>query len=164
VRTDDFRELMCRFPTGVAIVTSINEQGRPSGMTCSSLASVCLSPPTLLVCLRTSSATFAAVRTRLAFAVNVLDTGGRHAADLFSSPEPDRFAKITWRLSPNGLPWLVEHTAATADCTVVRTEPVGDHTVVFAEPRQAHVWDGQPLLYGMRRFLMPASDILQPAR
>jgi len=164
VRTHDFCELMCRFPTGVAIVTSINDQGRPYGMTCSSLASVCLSPPTLLVCLRTSSATFGAVRTRRGFAVNVLDTGGRTAADLFSSAEPDRFARVGWRLSPDGLPWLIEHTAATADCRVVRTETVGDHTVVFGELRQLHVWDSQPLLYGMRRFLMPAPDALQSTR
>ncbi|MGW7793609.1 flavin reductase family protein, partial [Streptomyces tricolor] len=60
---DDFRDLMSRFPSGVTVVTARGPGGEPVGMTCSSVASVCTDPPTLLVCLRSDSATLAAVRT-----------------------------------------------------------------------------------------------------
>ena len=75
--TEGFRALMTRFPTGVTVVTAMDGGGRPQGMTCSSLASVCLRPPTLLVCLRTLSATQRAVEATGAFAVNLLHSGGR---------------------------------------------------------------------------------------
>src|SRR5439155_979792 len=49
---DRFRAMMSAFPTGVAVVTTTDADGRPHGMTCSSVCSVTLEPPTLLVCLR----------------------------------------------------------------------------------------------------------------
>ncbi|MGH3530178.1 MAG: flavin reductase family protein, partial [Pseudonocardiaceae bacterium] len=52
VTPDDFRTLMSVFPTGVAVVTTLGQDGSPQGMTCSALASVTPYPPTLLVCLR----------------------------------------------------------------------------------------------------------------
>jgi flavin reductase (NADH) len=130
-------------------------------MTCSSLASVCLVPPTLLVCLRTASATYAAVRACHRFAVNLLHSGGRQAAEVFSTPRPDRFATVRWQWSGAGLPWLVEDAAAVADCEVVATAAMGDHTVVFGEVRKLVLTGGCPLLYGMRGFAewsAPAGD------
>jgi flavin reductase (NADH) len=52
---------MSSFPTGVSIVTAMDRHGHPRGATCSSLASVTLSPPTLLVCLREHGGTLLAV-------------------------------------------------------------------------------------------------------
>ncbi len=40
----DFRSLMARFPTGVAVVTTTGDDGSPRGMTVSSVCSVTLSP------------------------------------------------------------------------------------------------------------------------
>jgi flavin reductase (NADH) len=153
VSAEKFRQLMSRFPTGVAVVTSLDLHGLPRGMTCSSLASVCLNPPTLLVCLRTGSATYAAVQRHGAFAVNLLHAGGRGTAELFAAPIVNRFAQVRWRSSGNGLPWLVDDAAAIADCRVVRSVPAGDHTVVLGELIELGVGDDiPPLLYGMRRY------------
>jgi flavin reductase (DIM6/NTAB) family NADH-FMN oxidoreductase RutF len=152
VRPADFRELMSRFPTGVAVVTAIDGRGEPQGMTCSSLASVCMEPPTLLVSLRTTSATCAAVRACGTFAINLLHRDGRHAAEVFSTPRTDRFETVHWRGTANGLPWLHTDSAAVADCEVVETKVVGDHTVVFGEVRGLDLAEGWPLLYGMRAF------------
>jgi flavin reductase (NADH) len=149
---DDYRDLMSAFPTGVAVVTSIDHNGRPRGMTCSSLSSVTLAPPTLLACLRTGSATHCAVRYHGSFAVNLLHAGGRHAAELFSSAVEDRFGLIRWRPSYSGLPWLVADAFALAECTVSGTAEVGDHTVVFGTVDEVIMARATPLLYGMRRF------------
>jgi flavin reductase (NADH) len=148
----DYKDLMSTFPTGVAVVTSIDNSGRPRGMTCSSLSSVTLVPPTLLACLRTGSATLHAVQDHRGFAVNLLHAQGRHAAELFSSPVGDRFSRIRWRPSCSGLPWLVADAFALAECTVSGTVEVGDHTVVFGEVDEVTMTPGTPLLYGIRRF------------
>lgn len=152
VAVGEFRAMMSRFPTGVAIVTSVDAAAKPRGMTCSSLASVCLDPPTLMVCLRTASATCGAVRWREVFAVNVLGAGGQAIAETFASAVPDRFAAAPWRRSAAGLPWLAGGAIASADCLVRRVVEVGDHTAVFGEVRAVSFHDGSPLLYGLRSY------------
>lgn len=153
-----FRDFMSRYPTGVAIVTSIDVDGGPCGMTCTSLASVCLTPPTLLVCLRSDSATFAGVRATGAFAINVLHARARDAAQLFSSGRPDRFRAVNWRRSPGGMPRLLDGVVAAADCAVVLCREVATHTVVLGEVRDLAIGGGDPLLYCMRRYHTDAID------
>jgi flavin reductase (DIM6/NTAB) family NADH-FMN oxidoreductase RutF len=161
---DEFRNLMCRFPTGVAIVTTIDRDGDPRGMTCSSLTSVCLTPPTLLIGLRTASATCQAVLDRGEFALNLLHVGGVAAARAFASAVPERFARVQWRASLRGLPWLTDDAGATADFQVVLTQQVGDHTTIFGELRGVRLHEGQPLLYCMRQFVRSEMQTLQPPR
>ncbi|GAA2202876.1 MULTISPECIES: flavin reductase family protein [Streptomyces] len=148
---DDFRDLMSRFPSGVTVVTARGPGGEPVGMTCSSVASVCTDPPTLLVCLRSDSATLAAVRTGT-FGVNMLDRDARDTSELFSARDVDRFSAVSWEPSPAGVPWLPDHSAAMAECRVRATHPVGDHTVVLGEVAHTVTSGRPPLLYGMRRY------------
>jgi flavin reductase (DIM6/NTAB) family NADH-FMN oxidoreductase RutF len=152
-RRDDYRLLMSCFPTGVAVVTALDAEGAPHGLTCTSLTSVTLSPPTLLVSLSTGSGTLAALRATGAFAVNLLHARGRPAAEIFSSQVPDRFSRLAWRrFGASGCPWLVDNAFAAAECQVSDSMPVGDHEVVFGTvTRLTHTSD-LPLLYGMRQF------------
>jgi flavin reductase (DIM6/NTAB) family NADH-FMN oxidoreductase RutF len=150
--TRRYRDLMTGFPSGVAVVTAIDAAGDPQGMTCTSLASVTLVPPTLLVSLRHGSATLSAVEARRAFAVNLLGCGAREVAALFAAPVPDRFGRVRWEPSPQGLPWLVDEALGRADCVTVGGVDVGDHQVVFGEVVRVSLRGGNPLLYGMRRF------------
>ncbi|MEV8017356.1 flavin reductase family protein [Streptomyces sp. NPDC086554] len=155
VEGDRYRTLMSGFPTGVAVVTGIDELGEPRGATCSALCSVTMVPPTVLVCLTAGSSTLAAVRERGWFALNLLHAGARTAAEVFSSPVDDRFARVHWkRLGPVGLPWLAHDAFAVAECRVSELTTVSTHTVVFGEVMNAELADEppQPLLYGLRRF------------
>ncbi|MFI9332839.1 flavin reductase family protein [Kitasatospora sp. NPDC052868] len=153
VGADAFRSLMSSFPTGVAVVTGTGRDGSPRGVTCSSLSSVALDPPTLLVCLKTGGSTLEVIRTRRWFAVNLLNARARTAAEVFSSPVADRFAQVRWRPTGTaGLPWLYEDALAVAECAVTGLHPVGDHTVVLGEVAGLELRPDVPLLYGMRRF------------
>ncbi|HEY0637569.1 MAG TPA: flavin reductase family protein [Pseudonocardiaceae bacterium] len=148
-----FRGLMSAFPTGVAVITAAGSSGRPYGLTCTSLASVTLYPPTLLVCLNLRSGTLDTLRKEGAFAVNLLHARAQRAAEVFSAAVPDRFAKIAWQPSPRlGQPWLCEDAFAIAECEVVDTSVVGDHAVVLGEVRHIDQTADVPLLYGLRRF------------
>ena len=153
VGLEDYRDLMSAFPTGVAVVTATEPTGRPHGLTCTSLTSVTLSPPTLLVCLDLRSATLAATRQCGCFAVNLLHARGRRAAEVFSSPVPDRFSQVAWRPSRwTRQPWLCDDSFAVAECMVVDASVVGDHAVVYGEVVHVELMADVPLLYGMRRF------------
>ncbi|MET9764378.1 flavin reductase family protein [Streptomyces sp. NPDC006372] len=149
----EFRSLMSQFPTGVTIVTTTNERRQPRGMTCSSLCSLTLQPPTLLVCLRSQSPTLETLLARGSFAVNFLHSEARAAAELFGSGAPDRFDQVPWVPGPAG-PHLTEHSHAVADCQVSDTAEGGSHTVVFGRISAISQRAGlTPLLYGRRTFL-----------
>ncbi|MFJ9614986.1 flavin reductase family protein [Streptomyces noursei] len=151
-----FRALMSTFPTGVAVVTTGGPEDPPRGLTVSSVSSVSLDPPTLLVCLNRNSRTLESVLEQRTFAVNLLHAGARSAATLFASGDPHRFDAVEWANSAEfGGPHLVRDAHAIADCRVSRTLRVGDHEVIFGEifrVEQELPEDADPLLYGMRTF------------
>lgn len=152
--SDGMRQLMAGFPTGVGIVTAFDTESRPWGMTCTSLASVALEPPTLLMCLRNGSPTLNAVLSAGEFAMNLLHQGARATAELFASGAPDRFDRVEWSVPPAAAgPHLSSDAHAVANCVVVRHHTHGDHVVVFAEVRDVHVnTTPAPLLYGLRQY------------
>ncbi|WP_025359544.1 flavin reductase family protein [Kutzneria albida] len=149
----DYRTLMSAFPSGVSVITAVDADGHPHGLTCTSLSSVTLNPPTLLACLNTRSPALAALRAVGEFAVNLLHAKGQRAAEVFSSPVADRFSLLPWRRTERaGLPWLTEHAFAVAECAVSHIRVVGDHAVVFGEVHTVTQDQDRPLLYGLRRF------------
>jgi flavin reductase (NADH) len=151
---EGFRAMMRGFPTGVAIVTTLDHTGRPAGLTCSSMCSVSLEPPMLLVCVRAASPTLAALLDRGRFAVNLLHGGAQAAAELFASGDPDRFRGVTWHVGDgDGGPHLGEDAHAVADCRISSSVRAGDHTVVFGKVYGVTLQPGRrPLLYGNRRY------------
>lgn len=148
-----FRDLMSSFPTGVSVVTARDSEGRPWGATCSSLSSVTLTPPTLLVCLHEHGGTLHAILARGRFAVNLLHASGQRAARIFSSLHVDKFAEVPWEpWSPSGLPLLHRDAFAVAACEVAGEVQVGDHRIVIGRVFDIRVSAGVPLLYGLRRY------------
>lgn len=149
-----FKQLMAGFPSGVAVVTTTNELGLPLGLTCSSLCSLSLEPPLLVVCIRKDSRTLLTIQHRRVLAINLLHENGREAAELFASPVVDRFARLAWQPSAHWrLPSLTQHAHVVAECRLWDSRVVGDHTVLVAEVVGVAVLsDSAPLLYGLRQY------------
>ncbi|CCH30883.1 flavin reductase family protein [Actinosynnema sp. NPDC047251] len=158
---DGFRAMMRGFPSGVAVVTTTDLAGHPWGMTCSSVCSVDLDPPTLLVCLRSTGPTLAAILVRGGFAVNLLHEDARPTAEVFASGDPDRFDRVAWRLDQEAAgPHLEADAHAVADCRVGPTQVVGNHVVVFGEVlRITRRPDRHPLLYGQGGYRRWSTDL-----
>ncbi|MBL1100882.1 flavin reductase family protein [Streptomyces coffeae] len=151
----DFRALMASFPTGVTIVTTAGIDGVPRGMTLTSLCSVSLEPPVLLVCMRHGSPTLEAVEAGGQFAVNLLHRRARATAELFASGAQDRFDRVPWRMTGQAAgPHLLDAAHTIADCRVTAHHVVGDHVVIMGQVTAVSrlVEEHQPLLYGLRRF------------
>ncbi|MFI7025203.1 flavin reductase family protein [Micromonospora sp. NPDC049900] len=150
---DGCRTFMSGFPTGVAVVTSVDGEGAPWGLTCSSLMSVTLEPPTLLVSLKVGSRTLAAIEDRGRFAVNLLHARGQRAAEVFATGQADRFHQVVWQ--PRGddrLPWLVEDACGFAACALSDVRVVGDHALVVGQVSDVQYTADTPLLYGLRQY------------
>jgi flavin reductase (DIM6/NTAB) family NADH-FMN oxidoreductase RutF len=146
---------MAGFPSGVAVVTTVDALGRPQGLTCSSLCSVSLEPPLLLVCISNDSRTLAALKVLGRFAVNLLHQRGRRAAGAFSSScGTDRFQVVSWRPTARSrLPCLHEDAHSIAECEVRTADVAGDHTIVVGEVVSVqHLSATAPLLYGLRQY------------
>ncbi|MDJ0463796.1 flavin reductase family protein [Streptomyces sp. H27-C3] len=155
---------MSGFPTGVTVVTTCGADGIPRGMTLTSLCSVSLDPPVLLVCMRTGSPTLDAVLESGSFAVNLLHLRARTTAELFASGAPDRFDRVSWHAqAPAAGPHLLEAAHTIADCSVTAHHEVGDHVVIMGGVMAVSRLGGDqyPLLYGLCRFATwPETDDL----
>ncbi len=128
---DTFRSIMGSFASGVSVITSLDHESRPCGMTCSAVCSVSANPPLLLSCVRTPSYTLNAIKARRRFAVNFLDTEASALSDLFASRTDNKFAAVSWRYSDDGGMPLLESTVAYAECTIHDLVSAGDHEIVL---------------------------------
>ena len=149
-----FRSVMGAFPTGVVIVTTVDPDGAPKGLTSQSFISVSTDPPLLLVSLDKTSRTLRALLATKAFVVNFLAAGRGDVATRFASKGDDKFAGIVWRPSTaaKGSPILADDSVAYAECLVDRTIDAGDHVLIIGSVDDGAVLSGTPLMYYRRTY------------
>lgn len=141
-----FRQLLGRFATGVAVLTVTTPQGNPLGMTANSLSSVSLRPPLISVCVDREAEMHDAILTAREFVVNILSSPQETLARRFADQHEDRFDGIGYRLSPEGLV-LLDGALAHIECIRQAEYPAGDHTIVMGRVAGGATSDGRPLLY-----------------
>jgi flavin reductase (DIM6/NTAB) family NADH-FMN oxidoreductase RutF len=148
-----FRSIMASFPSGVAIVTTGDADGRPRGLTVTSACSVSVDPPLLLVCVNATSRTLPALRRSGRFVLNVMRAGRGQLGARFASKKEDKFVGVAWCATPTGLPVLAADALSWAECTTVSEIEAGDHVILLAHvERGGAAADGRPLVYFGRRF------------
>jgi 3-hydroxy-9,10-secoandrosta-1,3,5(10)-triene-9,17-dione monooxygenase reductase component len=126
IDTKALRSALGRFTTGVTIVTCLDGQGAPVGLTANSFASLSLDPPLVLWSLRHASAQLAAFSQARHFAVNVLAEAQVDLSRRFASSTADRFAEGAWTTGQGGAP-VLSGCAAVFECEMVSQQPAGDH-------------------------------------
>ena len=144
---------MARLPAGVVIVSARSEGGY-RGLTASSLVSISLNPPMVLVGLEREAATRAAVVEGGAFNVSVLARQQEFFADRFAGRAPaidGQWKSVPHRLGSNGIP-LIEGCAAWLECRLVDIRAAGDHDVCLGEITAASAGSGDPLILWDRAF------------
>jgi flavin reductase (DIM6/NTAB) family NADH-FMN oxidoreductase RutF len=146
-----YRRTCSQFATGITVVTVLDSNGHPHGMTVNSFSSVSLDPPLVLVSIDLRNAILGHFISSSWFAINILAEHQEDISRRFSSPEENRFLKVKWQPSLSGVP-LLDDVLAHLECSVVRTFEVGDHTVLIGEVRRASYWQGRPLVYFKSRY------------
>jgi flavin reductase (DIM6/NTAB) family NADH-FMN oxidoreductase RutF len=150
-----FFALMSAFPSGVTIVTTVDDAGQPRGLTCTAVCSLSADPPLVLACLDRRSHTLDAVRHSGRFVVNYLLAGRGDLANRFATTDPDKFSSVAWRPTAHGVPWLFADSLACAECALVQEVAGGDHVIVVGRVEGGHVPPPgtQPLIYFRRSYL-----------
>lgn len=152
IGADDFRKVLSHFGSGVTIVTTSDADKRPTGLTCSSFASVSLDPPLVLVCVDHKAQSFPALRERGRFAVNILSSGQEAVSRRFATSKiVDKFEGVAHTVSDLGLPLLTD-ALAHLECTTVNMHVEGDHTIFVGRVERMGVPGGEPLLYFKGRY------------
>jgi flavin reductase (DIM6/NTAB) family NADH-FMN oxidoreductase RutF len=141
-----FRQLLGRFATGVTVVTTRDPAGRPIGMTASSVASVSLHPPLVLVSVDQANDMHPALRAAQHFVLNVLAADQEAISRRFAAEHPNRFEGIGYRETRHGLP-VLDGVLASIECEKHAEAAGGDHTVFFGLVTGGSVSDRRPLLY-----------------
>ncbi len=141
-----FRQLLGRFATGVTVLTTRDPQGRPHGMTASSVASVSLDPPLLLVSVDRARDIHAAMQAAQRFVLNVLASDQEAISRRFASDMPNRFDGVGYRQNRQGIA-VLDGVAASIECEKHGETPAGDHTVFFGLVTGGTVTDRPPLVY-----------------
>jgi flavin reductase ActVB len=161
-----FFDVMASFPSGVAIVTTVDADGEPRGLTTTAVCSVSAEPPTVLVCVDLASRTLAALRECRRFAVNFIGEGRSELCLLFASKAEDKFARVAWRPTETGMPLLADDVLAWADCATVHELEVGDHVLLVARVEAGGVQPElePPLMYYRRSWGVwsPVHDEAEP--
>jgi flavin reductase (DIM6/NTAB) family NADH-FMN oxidoreductase RutF len=150
---EDYREALARVASGVVIVSARTLE-RYHGLTATSLVSVSVDPPLVLVSLEHETATLAAVRQTKRFNVSALTRRQEFLAERFAGRAPavePEWRGTAHRLGANGVP-LLDDCAAWLECEMVEIHPAGDHDICIARVTAAEAGAGDPLILWDRSF------------
>ncbi|HTW15327.1 MAG TPA: flavin reductase [Nocardioides sp.] len=147
VDQQQLRQVLGHYPTGVTVITAVDEHGEPSGMVLGSFTSVSLDPPLVAYLPQKTSSSYARLRSSTSFCVNVLSVDQEELCRRFASKADDKFRDVAWRPAPGGAP-VLEGALAWLDCEVARTVDAGDHDIVLGRVRDLGLQGpGSPLLF-----------------
>lgn len=150
--SQEFRQALGMFATGVTIVTGRSSQGELVGLTANSFNSVSLSPPLVLWSLSQKASTMGAFRAGSHYAINILSAAQQDLALRFSSRGVDRFAGLDYVIGAGGAP-VLNGCVATFECFNRSRYEEGDHTIFVGEVEHcAHHSGRAPLLFHGGRF------------
>ncbi|MGV6876380.1 flavin reductase family protein [Pseudochelatococcus sp. B33] len=152
VPPETFRACAAQWPSGVAVVTTIDRDGYPRGLTMTAVTSLSLEPQQFLICVDDRSSTLKPLLEVGKFCINFLGNGQEQVARLFASKREDKFDAVSWFVDPVGMPAL-DGAVARAGCEVVAVHDGGDHRIIIGGLRAASVSGGAPLLYHMGKFI-----------
>ena len=120
------------FPSGVTVVTLMDGDGRPTGITVNSFSSLSLSPPLLMFSVGSHQVSCRWIEMQDHFTVNVHAADQEAVAWQFARPHTDKFEGIGWREGANGLP-VLDGAVAHFACRKWSMMEGGDHKIVVGE-------------------------------
>ena len=154
VSATDFRSAMRHLAGGVSVITA----GRArdvTGMTVTSVSSLSVDPPTLIVSINRESSSWPLIKRHGFFGVNILTADQLDIAERFTGKGglkgADRFAGAEWMTRASGVPLLVDALAAV-DCEVEDIVERHSHAIVIGRVLDMQVstrtaalayWQGQ---------------------
>jgi flavin reductase (DIM6/NTAB) family NADH-FMN oxidoreductase RutF len=143
-----FKSAMRRLAASVSIVVAKGDAG-PVGMAATSITSLTVDPPALLVCVNRTTSLHALLEPGAPLSVNLLSRSQKDVSVAFGGgvPSQERFKVGDWQDGNNGLPSL-QGSQANLDCVIDAMFAYGTHSVVIVRVIAAKVSETvEPLIY-----------------
>jgi len=149
-----FRHLCGHFATGVVILTALDPNGQPAGMTANSLTSTSLVPPLVSINVDHAAEMHAVMMRAARWAVNILESVQEPLSRRFAGNTAARFDGVGYSIDENGNVML-DGVLATIHCEAESRFEAGDHTVFVGRVTGGSVNPGRPLLYYRGGYMTP---------
>jgi len=147
----ELRDVLGRFATGVAVVTTCSEDSAPVGLAVNSFASVSLDPPEILWSIISTAPSRPAFEAHGSFAVNVMAEEDKDLTLQFARPSDNKFDGVAWRRGWRDVP-VLDKAIATLECDIKEMIPCGDHHIVVGSVRAIDSREGSPLVFFRGQF------------
>ena len=148
VEAAEFRQAMRNLASGVAIVASGVGAAR-RGLTVSSVTSLCMDPPCLLVGINATSETHDAILANGRFGVSLLGSAQQDLALHFAGRDGvkgiERFSTSAWDQGMLGVP-LLDSAIGAMECVLHHHQMVGTHGLFIGRIVATRGGDGDPLV------------------
>lgn len=168
VPSDAFRAAMRTLAGAVSVITTGEGDAR-TGFTATSVTSLSVTPPTLLVCLNRDSSSRPMLETHRGFCVNILAHDQLHVADRFAgrggAKGVARYEGAHWQAQPTGSLGL-SGALAVIDCELEEAIERHTHSILIGRVTAVTLRaDAEPLLYwhGAYRLLSSLDRVLTRA-
>ena len=175
VTSGDFRNAMRQLTGGVSVITA--GRGRDiSGMTVTSVSSLSVDPPALIVSINREASSWPLVKRYGFFGVNILTSDQIDIAERFTGKGglkgADRFAGAQWTTRASGVPLLVGALAAI-DCEVEDIVERHSHAIVIGRVLDVAVsartaalayWQGRYVAIDQDEDAAKLAEVSVPAR
>ncbi len=148
----EFRRALGCFATGVAVVTTVDGEGEPVGMTVSSFNSVSLDPPLVLWSIANDAQSYESFMAADHFAVNVLTMEQKELSSRFATKGIDKFEGLDCRAGQHGMPILPDY-AACFECSTEYRYEGGDHKIIVGRVLYMEDRETDPLIFYRGRFI-----------
>ncbi|TCJ36996.1 flavin reductase family protein [Parafrankia sp. BMG5.11] len=146
-----FRSALGSFPTGVTVVTTLDAEEKPVGVTASSFNSVSLDPPLVLWSLARSAHSNEAFCSSGHFAIHVLSANQEDVSNRFARGGEDKFSGMAWRSGEMGSP-VLNTFAALFECRTLHQYEGGDHVILVGEVVSFEQREHPPLVFHGGRY------------
>jgi flavin reductase (DIM6/NTAB) family NADH-FMN oxidoreductase RutF len=143
-----FRLAMRHLASTVSII-SVQSGSMRHGTTATSMTSLSMDPPSVLVCINKTSRLHMLLHKEDRFCVNILHTDNVQTSEVFSMPLPadERFCSGEWDTRDGEAPYLV-NAQANLFCRKEKEIVYGSHTIFIGRVVSARTRpDSSPLLY-----------------
>ena len=149
----ELRRCLGSFVTGVTVITVLDADGKPIGMTANSFNSVSLDPPLIVWSLRTNASTFPVYSAAKRFIVNILAEDQVDISNRFAKSGADRFDGVAVTTGIDGVP-KIDGCAAYFECSTEAVYPGGDHLLFLGRVERMAGSARKPLAFGAGKYLV----------
>jgi flavin reductase (DIM6/NTAB) family NADH-FMN oxidoreductase RutF len=174
VSASDFRGAMRHLAGGVSVIT-VGRGNDITGMTVTSVSSLSVDPPTLIVSINRESSSWPLLKRYGFFGVNILTADQLDIAERFTGKGglkgAARFAGAQWMTRASGVP-LLDGALAAIDCEVEHIVERHSHAIVIgrvldiqASTRTAALayWQGQYVAIDQNEDAIKLAEVSLPA-